>query len=278
MRCALDAAATLKRATCSVADAARPSESDTSVAETDSSSVGESEGPEPGEPTSGGEDAPEPTGRAEAASETSDVGDHPTQPLPALPPDPTTPLPQIGAGGTCAYCQNLLPAAPFVCPSCGAAYHPDCWVENGGCAIPGCASAARDPDAEQGIDSGVAPLPVAGTVQPPVGRPPASGPPQPTDAFAAAAAGGPARKRIPPLALIGGALVIVGLVLGIAVLRHHPTHHLTGTYTILDSSGFSHTYYGGSCAPALGYSDIVPYSNPRSPCVTHRGRSSPPAR
>ena len=38
----------------------------------------------------------------------------------------------------CAYCQAEAGVGRAYCHSCGAAYHPDCWEENGGCAVPGC--------------------------------------------------------------------------------------------------------------------------------------------
>ncbi len=46
-------------------------------------------------------------------------------------------------GRTCPYCQTSLEAgdAAATCGDCGAAHHGDCWSENGGCAITGCASA-----------------------------------------------------------------------------------------------------------------------------------------
>src|SRR5512138_2081358 len=48
-----------------------------------------------------------------------------------LPPD----------GSLCAICQSSLepPSELTRCPECQSAYHADCWQENGGCAIYGCA-------------------------------------------------------------------------------------------------------------------------------------------
>src|SRR5579872_4876548 len=44
-------------------------------------------------------------------------------------------------GQNCAIC--LSPIGPedekTVCPSCNAVYHAECWKENGGCAVYGCA-------------------------------------------------------------------------------------------------------------------------------------------
>ena len=41
----------------------------------------------------------------------------------------------------CAICQCPLGAdePQCACPACGAGYHADCWAENGGCAVYGCA-------------------------------------------------------------------------------------------------------------------------------------------
>ena len=45
------------------------------------------------------------------------------------------------AGPLCAICQTAIqPAEPIgPCPSCGATFHEECWKENGGCAVYGCA-------------------------------------------------------------------------------------------------------------------------------------------
>jgi predicted RNA-binding Zn-ribbon protein involved in translation (DUF1610 family) len=40
----------------------------------------------------------------------------------------------------CAICQTVIQPAESEgsCPACGAIYHPECWQENGGCAVYGC--------------------------------------------------------------------------------------------------------------------------------------------
>jgi ribosomal protein L37AE/L43A len=44
----------------------------------------------------------------------------------------------------CPYCQSDDDAAPFgSCPSCGTVLHGDCWSDNDGCPMPGCASAPK---------------------------------------------------------------------------------------------------------------------------------------
>lgn len=39
----------------------------------------------------------------------------------------------------CTYCLTADDGAIHDCPSCQARHHPDCWQENGGCAVTGCA-------------------------------------------------------------------------------------------------------------------------------------------
>lgn len=51
---------------------------------------------------------------------------------------------------SCPYCLSLLVDgdAAEVCPACKASYHADCWQENGGCSVYGCAAAASPPARE----------------------------------------------------------------------------------------------------------------------------------
>jgi TM2 domain-containing membrane protein YozV len=46
----------------------------------------------------------------------------------------------------CPYCRTNIEAGdePLVCEGCGAAHHPDCYAENGGCTIFGCSKAPAD--------------------------------------------------------------------------------------------------------------------------------------
>lgn len=47
--------------------------------------------------------------------------------------------------GRCPYCRSAwTPAESAMCPACGTVSHADCWVENGGCVVPGCSQAPRD--------------------------------------------------------------------------------------------------------------------------------------
>jgi uncharacterized Zn-finger protein len=79
------------------------------------------------------------------------------------PPAAATDPPGDAGAAPCPYCLWELAAGPADardCPSCGARYHHDCWAENGGCAVFGCAGwAASYPIA--GGDSSAAPAPVA---------------------------------------------------------------------------------------------------------------------
>lgn len=47
--------------------------------------------------------------------------------------------------GSCAICMSSIEAgdAATQCPGCASAYHEDCWNENGGCAVYGCANVPK---------------------------------------------------------------------------------------------------------------------------------------
>jgi hypothetical protein len=47
---------------------------------------------------------------------------------------------------TCPYCRDEITsgAESFACPTCSTPHHPDCWNENGGCTVFGCASGPED--------------------------------------------------------------------------------------------------------------------------------------
>lgn len=51
------------------------------------------------------------------------------------------------AARACPYCRFPIKggAATTECPTCGALHHADCWIENRGCAVVGCASASTEP-------------------------------------------------------------------------------------------------------------------------------------
>ncbi|HLF91930.1 MAG TPA: RING finger protein [Planctomycetota bacterium] len=60
------------------------------------------------------------------------------------------------AGQLCAICQTAVGSGESVgpCPACSAAFHDECWKENGGCAIYGC---ARMPQTTKSDDAAAAP-------------------------------------------------------------------------------------------------------------------------
>lgn len=51
-------------------------------------------------------------------------------------------------GKSCPYCRFPLKERADVveCGSCGAVHHADCWIDNGGCAVMGCAEAPSSPN------------------------------------------------------------------------------------------------------------------------------------
>jgi uncharacterized membrane protein YhaH (DUF805 family) len=60
---------------------------------------------------------------------------------------------------TCPFCRTPADGPTLSCPECGLAYHDDCWAENMGCAVPGCAghpvevSAPEVPSAAHGVEA-----------------------------------------------------------------------------------------------------------------------------
>lgn len=100
-------------------------------------------------------------------------------------------------GAACPYCRFALKAGVEIvaCPSCEAVHHEECWTDNGGCAVVGCAEGP-----EQG---------------PPTGKLPARAPlPPPTDGGAGRRdIEQPAarRRRIAPVLAV---LVLVGAIAG----------------------------------------------------------------
>lgn len=65
----------------------------------------------------------------------------PTSPAPSPEPDPSpSPAPSAPAA-SCPYCLAVIgpEEASDTCPECHAPHHNECWAENGGCAVYGCA-------------------------------------------------------------------------------------------------------------------------------------------
>ncbi|MBJ7469878.1 MAG: hypothetical protein JHD16_01185 [Solirubrobacteraceae bacterium] len=53
------------------------------------------------------------------------------------------PTPDAAVGLQCPYCQTQMGAMELAagCGDCGTTHHQECWIENQGCAVPGCESA-----------------------------------------------------------------------------------------------------------------------------------------
>lgn len=50
----------------------------------------------------------------------------------------------------CPFCRTTADGEVVTCPECGLDYHDDCWLENEGCAVPGCTGrSAAAPSAEE---------------------------------------------------------------------------------------------------------------------------------
>lgn len=95
--------------------------------------------------------------------------------------------------GQCPYCHFALKGSNIVsCPSCGAGHHAECWEENGGCAVLGCAA-------------------VAIAARPPA--PPSVPPPPP-------APGAPARSSSAVVAVVLAVVAIAGAVVAVALTRN----------------------------------------------------------
>lgn len=58
-------------------------------------------------------------------------------------PPAITPTPDAAVGMQCPYCQTPMAAgeSATTCGDCTTVHHEECWAENQGCAVPGCASA-----------------------------------------------------------------------------------------------------------------------------------------
>lgn len=108
-------------------------------------------------------------------------------------------------GAACPFCHFTVKtgAATHACPSCGAVHHEECWTENGGCAVTGCAGA---PATGPGVAGAYAPA--AGSDEPtdPYGQPPAEPPTAiaPRQPRPVAAASGPGWPSSPPPAAPSG--------------------------------------------------------------------------
>ena len=166
---------------------------------------------------------------------------------------------------SCGYCQADIadPSGSLRCPGCGTNYHRDCWAENEGCAIPGCSSAPGS-SPTSGSPSTAVTAPLAGVLGGPA--PGATGTLLPTSPPLQANPGVPqggwaapaptVRTGLPTWLKFGIPIAVVALIVGGILAFRTPTHELSGTYTLLDSSGFD--VIGSSCYPSGGYGDILP--------------------
>jgi Prokaryotic RING finger family 1 len=124
---------------------------------------------------------------------------------------------EADAGRSCPYCRFPLKqgAEGVACAACGAVHHADCWQDNGGCAIMGCAGAG-----EESASPG-APNQPATMKMPAVGlRQPAAVPPPPAGAPTARAGASPGRSALWLAAgLAAVAVVAVALAVGLLLGR-----------------------------------------------------------
>jgi hypothetical protein len=88
------------------------------------------------------------------------------------------------AGRNCPYCRFALKegADAMVCGACMAPHHLDCWTDNGGCAVMGCAGGPTGTGATPGTAEAASRTAVPGGSQtpPPQAPPPATAPPAPS--------------------------------------------------------------------------------------------------
>ena len=96
------------------------------------------------------------------------TGSEPTSPLTGATAAPVSQIQVL----SCPYCLGAMDGKRQLCPACHVGHHEDCWAENGGCAVLGCAAApdtasptaATSPLVEQWSDPpAVAPVPTAHT-------------------------------------------------------------------------------------------------------------------
>lgn len=111
------------------------------------------------------------------------------------------------AGSICPYCRSPVASKDGAkeCPSCGTEHHADCWGENGGCAVVGCAA-------------GPAAKKAAGIVLPPI-----EGPSEAVvvDIETGQGEGGKRMRLAPPLIAALAVIAVVGIGIGAAVVVHN---------------------------------------------------------
>ncbi len=162
--------------------------------------------------------------------------------------------------GACPYCHTAVSSDGLPCTSCGTEHHRDCWWENGGCSVPGCAGASIDTStvaSQPGVAGSQFPAsPVAAAPPPP---PPAANQSTNGDLLPWASEPASGKGRRNALVVIA-VLVVAGVAIAGVASRaaSHATHTVKGTFELHDSSPYSDNYWtsGGSCEGSGGYSDI----------------------
>ena len=176
-------------------------------------------------------------------------------PLTSNPPGnpPGAPLSLIAtrdtAGRTCPYCRFPLKegGAALECGACHAIHHQECFTENGGCAVAGCAAGPGSPAAQAFVAASRSAAPTStGVAASGYGRP-APSPPPPTP---------PGRNRLAPT-LIVAAVVLLILAGGATALVVSGGGSQTTSSTIASSA-----------APPSSTSTSVPAATADAPAQT----------
>jgi hypothetical protein len=151
------------------------------------------------------------------------------------------------AGRKCPYCRFPFKAGVelVVCGTCSAAHHAECWADNGGCAIAGCASAP--------VEGRLPPAPVA-----------APAPPVPVvPARPAAPAPGPRRRGGGPTAARG--IAVAAAVLAVAVAA--------GAFVLINEGGDDGGARSGPSADAASADTVAEPDGPAEAATTRERRA-----
>jgi len=145
------------------------------------------------------------------------------------------------AGNICPYCRSPVESGGDAkqCPSCGSAHHADCWIENDGCAVIGCAA-------------GPAAKKAAGIVLPPIEEPGAAVVVDVETEQAQEGKGGPRRLARP---LIAGAAVVAVVAIGIGAAVAIRAQDKGGKIEVGDETGSSVSADATPSAPAAALSE-----------------------
>jgi len=155
---------------------------------------------------------------------------------------------QDEAGRPCPYCRFALKpgAAAIACPTCHAPHHGDCWDDNGGCALVGCASGPNHVGAgKPPAGKGALPTPV---------QPAAAAPPPPVPGAATAVAPAPRGRR--------------WLLLGVVLLAVAAIGAATGAFALRGGDGDGENAGGGSSQPPAAADGIASTPTVQDPTPT----------